>query len=121
MGAVAMYASEHYDGSGKPAGLGGGLIPLESRVLAVASAWAALTAAGTQQLPHAEALLALELAAATRLDPRVVAAAGEVVNAELAWASEGAFQPVLHRLPLPRLVRRAALPRVLVGYRHAVA
>lgn len=121
IGAIATYASEHYDGSGKPAGLDGGLIPIESRVLAVASAWARLTAAGTPQLPHAEALLALELTAATRLDPRIVAAAGEVVHAELPWASDGAFQPVLHRLPLPRRVRRAALPHVLVGYGHVIA
>jgi hypothetical protein len=121
IGAVAMYVGEHYDGSGKPAGLHGGLIPIESRVVAVASDWARLTAAGTPQLPHAEALLALELTAARRLDPRVVAAAGEVVHAELPWASDGAFQPVLHRLPLPRRVRRAALPHVLVGYGHLIA
>lgn len=119
IGAAAFYSSECFDGSGKPAGLTGGLIPIESRVLAVAVAWADLTARGTQQLSHAEALLALELAAATRLDPRVVAAAGEVVHSELPWASDGAFQPVLHRLPLPRFVRRAGLPRVLVGYGHA--
>lgn len=119
IGAAAFYANERFDGGGRPAGLGGGLIPIESRVVAVAAAWANLTARGTQQLSHAEALLALELDAATRLDPRVVAAAGEVVHSELPWAADRAFQPVLHRLPLPRFVRRAGLPRLLLGYGHA--
>jgi hypothetical protein len=119
IGAAAFYATERFDGGGRPAGLGGGLIPIESRVVAVAAEWANLTARGTQQLSHAEALLALELDAATRLDPRVVAAAGEVVHSELPWATDRAFQPVLHRLPLPRPVRRAGLPRVLLGYVHA--
>jgi hypothetical protein len=112
---AAMYASERFDGSGGPAGLRGGMIPLECRVLAVADAWARLTARPTQQLSHTEALLALELAAGSELDPTVVAAAGEVVHTELPWATEHAFQPVLHRLPLPRAVRRETLPHALAG------
>jgi HD domain len=116
---AAMYASERFDGSGGPAGLRGGMIPLECRVLAVADAWARLTARSTKQLSHTEALLALELAAGSELDPTVVAAAGEVVHTELPWATESAFQPVLHRLPLPRAVRRETLPHALAGAGHA--
>jgi len=116
---AAMYASERFDGTGGPAGLRGGMIPLECRVLAVADAWARLTARSTQQLSHTEALLALELAAGSELDPTVVAAAGEVVHTELPWATEQAFQPVLHRLPLPRSVRRETLPHALAGAGHA--
>jgi hypothetical protein len=116
MGLAAMYAAERWDGTGSPARLRGGLIPIESRILAVATQWASLTAKGTQQLPHTEALLALELVSSTGLDPRVVIAAGEIVNAELPWASDAAFQPVLHRLPLPRLVRRNAIPHALGGH-----
>jgi hypothetical protein len=116
---AAMYAGERFDGTGGPAGLRGGMIPLECRVLAVADAWARLTAGPTQQLSHTEALLALELAAGTELDPVVVAAAGEVVHTELPWATEDAFQPMLHRLPLPRVVRREGLPHALAGSGHA--
>ena len=61
----------------RPAALAAAHIPLDSRIVAVAIRWAQLTAAGSQQLSHAEALLGLELAAGAELDPRVVAAAGE--------------------------------------------
>jgi hypothetical protein len=110
---AAMYAGERYDGGGEPAALAAGHIPLDSRILAVATRWAKMTAAGTQQLSHAEALLGLELAAGSELDPHVVAAAGEIVNAELPFARDNAFQPVLHRLPLPRVLRRHGLPHAL--------
>jgi hypothetical protein len=110
---AARYAGEHYDGGGGPGALAAGHIPLDSRILAVAVRWAQLTAAGSRQLPHSEALLGLELAADSELDPRVVAGAAEIVNAELPFARDDAFQPVLHRLPLPRALRRTGLPRAL--------
>jgi hypothetical protein len=113
---AARYAGEHYDGLGGPGGLTGGHIPLDSRIVAVAVRWAQLTAAGSHQLSHAEALLGLELAAGAELDPRVVAAAGEIVNAELPFARDNAFQPVLHRLPLPRVLRREGLPQALANF-----
>jgi hypothetical protein len=115
---AARYASERYDGSGRPAALAAGHIPFESRILAVGAKWAQLTAAGSQQLSHAEALLGLELAAGSELDPHVVAAAGEIVNAELPFARDNAFQPVLHRLPLPRALRREGLPQALSNLEH---
>ena len=116
---AAWYAREHYDGSGGPAALAADQIPLDGRILAVAVKWAQLTAAGSQQLPHSEALLGLELAAGSELDPRIVAAAGEIVNAELPFARDHAFQPVLHRLPLPRALRREGLPHALAGFEQA--
>ncbi|MDQ6805887.1 MAG: hypothetical protein M3065_13185 [Actinomycetota bacterium] len=116
---AALYAREHYDGRGEPAALAGGHIPLDSRILAVATRWAEMTAAGTRQLPHSEALLGLELAASSELDPHVVAAAGEIVNAELPFARDNAFQPVLHRLPLPRVLRREGLPAALATIEQA--
>jgi hypothetical protein len=64
-------------------------------------------------------LLGLELAAGAELDPRVVAAAGEIFNAELPFARDNAFQPVLHRLPLPRALRRVGLPHALGNLDHA--
>jgi hypothetical protein len=115
---ATRYAGEHYDGGGGPGALAGPHIPLDSRILAVSTRWAQLTAAGSQQLPHSEALLGLQLAAGSELDPRVVAAAGEIVDAELPFARDNAFQPVLHRLPLPRALRRAGLPWALGNLDH---
>lgn len=115
---ASRYVGEHYDGGGGPGALAGDHIPLDSRVLAVAIRWAQLTAAGSSQLPHAEALLGLELAAGSELDPRVVAAAAEIVYAELPFARDKAFQPVLHRLPLPRTLRRVGLPQALGNIGH---
>ena len=116
---ASRYVGEHYDGGGGPGALAGDHIPLDSRVLAVAIRWAQLTASGSSQLPHAEALLGLELAAGSELDPRVVAAAAEIVYAELPFARDQAFQPVLHRLPLPRTLRRVGLPQALGHLDHA--
>ncbi len=116
---AAMYASERFDGTGGPAGLRGGMIPLECRVLAVADAWARLTARSTR------AALAYRGVAVARAGGRVGArpdgrgAAGEVVHTELPWLTEHAFQPVLHRLPLPRAVRRETLAHALAGTAQA--
>jgi len=111
---TAFYAAERYDGSGKPAGLAGRAIPLDSRILAVAQRWSALTAHGTAELSHTEALLALELEAYRQLDPNLVAAAAEVVASERIFApDEPAFEPRLHALPLSRRPRQRALARVV--------
>ena len=82
-------------------------------MLAVARAWSELTAGGTVELSHSEALLDLTLRAGAELDPAVVKAAEQVVAEEEAFVRAPGFQPRLHRLPLPRPVRRAKLPTVL--------
>ena len=51
--------------------------------------------------------------AGAELDPAVVKAAEQVVAEEEAFVCSPRFQPRLHRLPLPRPVRRAKLPTVL--------
>jgi hypothetical protein len=116
---AAWHASERWDGGGIPAGFSGSLIPRTSRLLAVAEAWSELTAAGGPQLPQTEALLALELHSASRLDPRIVVAAGQIVTTEAAFAELATFQPKLHTVALPRLLRSRALPAVLAAYRAA--
>lgn len=116
---AAWHASERWDGQGTPAAFAGRLIPLASRLLAVAHAWSELTAAGESQLPQGQAMLALELQAATRLDPTIVQAAGEIVTTETAFAQIETFQPKLHTLPLPRLVREDVLPQALARYAPA--
>jgi hypothetical protein len=71
------------------------------------------------QLPQAQAVLSLELQAAATLDPDIVAAAGEIITTEAAFADLEGFQPKLHSVPLPRLLRERALPRALAGYTPA--
>jgi HD domain-containing protein len=105
---AVLYYREHWDGrGGKPGAFGGELIPTTSRVLAVADAWAGLTAKNSPQLSHAQALHQLESRAGMHFDPAVVAAAAQVVADErLGLPAKVALQPRLHRLPLPRLAGR---------------
>jgi hypothetical protein len=116
---AALHVNERWDGTGWPAALPGAWTPLSSRVLAVARAWSDLTAAGTVELSHSEALLDLTLRAGEELDPEVVTAAEQVVAEEQGFVREPGFQPRLHRLPLPRPVRRAKLPTVLAHLTRA--
>lgn len=102
----AQLASEWFNGRGGPIGLAGENIPLSSRILAVASTWAALTAHGTPELAHHEALAHLEAASRVRLDPAVVEAARAVVADEPITAAEPAPEPRLHQLDLPAPLRR---------------
>ena len=97
--------TERWDGAG-PIGLRGGGIPLAARVLAAAQAWSDLTAAGSPQLGHHDALMHLELAAGDRLDPAVVRAAAAVVAQERVSADEPAPEPRLHLLRVPAPLRR---------------
>jgi hypothetical protein len=97
--------TERWDGTG-PIGLRGGGIPLAARVLAAAQAWSDLTAAGSPQLGHHDALMHLELAAGGRLDPSVVRAAAAVVAQERVSADEPAPEPRLHLLRVPAPLRR---------------
>jgi hypothetical protein len=106
----AQVMTEWWNGRGGPIGLRGEAIPPATRVVAVAHTWSALTASGTPQLGHAEALELLRAAAGARLDPAVVAAAAAVVAQERVTAGEPAPEPRLHHLRLP-----AALRRTLAG------
>jgi hypothetical protein len=110
---AVLHLEERWDGAGLPAGLPAEGTPQVSRILAVAQAWSALTASDTAELPHGEAMLALAAQSGRQLDPSVVAAAAEIVAEEEAFVADPRFEPRLHRLPLPRPVRRVALPVVL--------
>jgi HD domain len=116
---AAWHADERWDGGGGPAGFAGSRIPVPSRLLAVATAWAELTAKGGAELPQNEAMLALELQSALRFDPSIVQAAGEIISSESEFAEIATFQPKLHTVPVPRLVRAHALPHALAAYRPA--
>jgi hypothetical protein len=109
-GVIALAVDERWDGAGPPFGIPASRVPVASRVLAVARAWSALTAAGTAQLPHSEAILDLAARAGSEFDPEVVDAAAQVVAEESAFVRDGDFEPRLHALPLPRRLRRRGLP-----------
>lgn len=110
---AALHIDERWDGTGRPAGLSGGHAPLASRVVSVARAWADLTAAGTLQLPHHEAILGIGVGAGAQFDPAIVAAAARVVADEQTFVRDPDFQPRLHSLPLPRPLRRDRMPAAL--------
>jgi hypothetical protein len=109
-GLVALCVDERWDGKGRPFGIPASQAPVASRVLAVARAWSGLTARGTLEFSHEEAMLDLAARAGRELDPRAVEAAARVVAEEGSFVREPDFQPRLHRLPLPRPVRRVGLP-----------
>ena len=104
---AVLYYREHWDGyGGTPGAVGGAMIPITSRVLAVADAWSRLTSKDSPGLSHGQALNQLEARAGMHFDPGVVKAAMNVVRWEqLGRVSDGAWEPRLHRVPLPRLVR----------------
>jgi hypothetical protein len=101
----AGHVAEWWNGSGGPAGLRGPVTPLSARITAVADTWSSLTARGTPELAHSDALEALDSAAGTRLDPWVVQAAHAVVAQERVSAAEPAPEPRLHRFGLPARLR----------------
>jgi hypothetical protein len=76
-----FYKGEHWDGrGGMPGAVGGEMIPLTSRILAVADAWAHMTAGGYPRLTNSEALDLLEARAGLHFDPTVVAVAASLVD-----------------------------------------
>jgi hypothetical protein len=105
---AVLFHREHWDGhNGVPGAVGGEMIPLSSRILAVADGWSGLTAKDSPRLSHAQALNQLGARAGMHFDPRVVEAARIVIEREwLGLPADAAYQPSLHRLPLPRLARR---------------
>ncbi len=105
---AVLFHGEHWDGKdGTPGAVGGEMIPLTSRVLAVADAWAGLTAAASPRLTHAQALNQLEARAGMHFDPKIVLAAERVVARQLnGLADEAAYQPSVSRVSAPAIARK---------------
>jgi hypothetical protein len=80
---TVLYSHEGWSGGGRLGLVTGDDIPVESRVLAVAHEWAALTAQGGPGLTPEEALVNLRARAGQELDPVVVAAAVRIVHDEI--------------------------------------
>jgi len=102
---AVLFYGEHWDGrDGVPGAVGGEMIPLSSRILAVADAWAGLTARTSPRLTHRQAIHQLTERAGIHFDPRVVAAAELIVTREGLALDDGcACQPSLIWLPLSAL------------------
>ena len=96
---TVLFSYERWDGDGRLGLAAGEHIPIESRVLAVAHAWATFTARGTARLAPAEALVHLRARAGQDLDPTVVAAAVKIVADEVIE-----FGPAVQRQPPRRAV-----------------
>ena len=75
---------EHWDGSGYPQGLSGEEIPMECRILAVVTAFSAMTHDRPYREPrsHQAALTELQRCAGLQFDPRVVKAFIQVMEQE---------------------------------------
>jgi uncharacterized protein (DUF2062 family) len=106
---AVLYHRESWDGiGGEPGAVGGEMIPLLSRILAVADAWAGLTAKGSPELGHYQALHQLEARAGLHFDPRVVAAVRSAIHEDhLAFGERDAYQPNPRFAALRRAARRA--------------
>lgn len=90
---AVLYSTERWDGkNGFPGIVSGDLIPVESRVLAVASRWSEMAAKGT---PTPRILADLRSRAGSEFDPQVVAAArnafeiGAVADDPQPWVQFG--------------------------------
>jgi two-component system cell cycle response regulator len=86
--ALVRSSSERFDGSGYPDGLASQAIPLGSRIVAVAAAFAAMTAQRPYYpaMSHHEALAELRRCAGVEFDPRVVEALAKDLEEEAAPA-----------------------------------
>lgn len=73
---IVRHHAEHWDGSGYPDGLRGSAIPFGARILAVASAYSALTRPRPYRPAYTplDALAQIEARAGTQFDPAVVSA-----------------------------------------------
>ena len=85
---------EWWDGSG-PTGARPSLL---AGTIALAEAWAKLTAAGGPTTSHEEALYELGSWAGTRYDPEILDAAAQIVRRERRFTKVPAFRPRVHRL-----------------------
>jgi hypothetical protein len=105
---AVLFHGEHWDGrDGTPGAVGGEMIPLTSRILAVSDAWAGLTAKGSPELSHDQALNQLEARAGMHFDPAVVDAALRVATGQEVRSSGAApYERCFRRLPVARLARR---------------
>jgi hypothetical protein len=84
VGQAVRYHHERYDGAGYPEGIAGEVIPLESRIIAVADTYDSMTSDRSYRkgLTHGEAIAELKRVAGTQLDPKIVGAFLSIIQQE---------------------------------------
>jgi putative nucleotidyltransferase with HDIG domain len=85
---IVRHHHEQYDGRGYPEGLAGCAIPFESRLIAVADTYVAMTSPRPYRptLSHDEAVRQIEQGAGEQFDPAIV-------DAFLEWVTQSEFTP----------------------------
>ncbi|MDR3586494.1 MAG: HD-GYP domain-containing protein [Desulfosporosinus sp.] len=86
IGHVVRHHHERYDGRGYPDGIRGEIIPLESRIIAIADTYDAITSDRSYRKgsTHDQAIQELQRVAGSQLDPKIVEIFCKVVTIELA-------------------------------------
>jgi diguanylate cyclase (GGDEF)-like protein len=108
---------ERWDGAGYPGGLSGEDIPLESRVIAVADVYSALTSTRPYRQPVSSELACeeIERSAGTQFDPRITRLFVEEIRRHGRWdADDGTLADTID-VPAVQVEREPGEP--LLGYR----
>ncbi|TGE39519.1 HD-GYP domain-containing protein [Desulfosporosinus fructosivorans] len=94
IGEVVRHHHERYDGKGYPDGIKGEEIPLESRIIAVADTYDAITTDRSYRKgsTHDEAIVELKRVAGSQLDPEIVGIFCKVVTSEMTARTVGSDQ-----------------------------
>jgi len=97
IGQVVRHHHERFDGKGYPDGLEGAGIPLESRIIAVADTYDAITSDRSYRKgrTHNEAVEELKIVAGTQLDPKIVGIFCTVVTDEVAQRVNEEHAPIV--------------------------
>ena len=98
MATIVLSHHERYDGKGYPYGLKGEEIPIESRIIAVADSYDAMTQERTyrQTVSKETAIKEIESCSGTQFDPDVVLAFTQPVVGFFQFSVDQ-FQPIFNR------------------------
>ena len=119
---LVRHHAEHWDGTGYPAGLKGGEIPLGARILAVANAYSSLLRARPYRpaMSPADALAEIERKSGSQFDPAVVAAFRSIAAQLREEAEEEAGRAIFQSIDQPASAK-AALYDIAAAQREALA